>query len=75
MRRSALSYLEHEATRKCPKCGLPLIFNNSLCDAYWLQCRGFGQLKQAGDADCSFQVLAGRDEVDAERKESIPCGS
>jgi hypothetical protein len=59
----AKDYLEVEKSGKCPRCGNVLLFNNSMCDSMWLQCRGYGMYRQPGDAECGYQILANRDAV------------
>jgi ssDNA-binding Zn-finger/Zn-ribbon topoisomerase 1 len=60
----AKEYVEIWKKGTCPRCGRPLVFNNSLAGSMWLQCQGFGMLKpNPTDPDCGFQILADRDEV------------
>lgn len=68
MIQSAMEFETIAQKGRCPCCGDVLVYNHSLADAYWLQCQNYGNLrKDMSRSPCSYQILAGLDEVNALR--------
>jgi len=61
--RAARAYVEAETRGTCPDHpNRPLVFNNALASSMWLQCAGYRARELGGTADCTYQILCGRDE-------------